>query len=50
VGDFLAHNRSVMVIVARTEPLKSAVIVSDDDGSYLLSNCNLPGIVLAQTV
>jgi hypothetical protein len=43
-------NRSVMVVVAGTESPERCVIVPYKDGSHLLGNRDLPGIVLAQTM
>jgi len=40
-------NRSVVIVVTSTESLKCFVIVSYQDGSHLLSNRNLPSVVLA---
>jgi len=40
-------NRSMVIVVTSTESLKCFVIVSYQDGSHLLSNRNLPSVVLA---
>ena len=40
----------MMVVVAGTESPEPCVIVSHKDGSHLLGNRDLPGIVLAQTL
>ena len=40
-------NRSMVIVVTSAESLKCFVIVPYQDGSHLLSNRNLPSVVLA---